>query len=218
MSFLSRVASFAAMALALVGPVALSSPGQAEILSQSLSPAVAQAPLANQLSNEPLVQTVPAVVPFQPTAPAPIAASAPAEPSYATLEAAVAAQSVPDSAGEDLRCLAAAVYHEAKGEPLAGQLAVADVILNRMGSGRFPKSVCSVVKQPGQFSFVRGGQLPDLDTGRPAYRTALAVAQVALNAKWDSPAPAALYFHAKTSNASWGRPRVTSIGHHIFYR
>ena len=54
---------------------------------------------------------------------------------------------------DDLRCLATAVYHESKGEPVEGQLAVAQVILNRVESGRYAKSVCGVVRQPGQFTF-----------------------------------------------------------------
>ena len=57
--------------------------------------------------------------------------------------------------------MAGAIYFEAKGEPLSGQLAVAEVILNRAKSGRFPKAICSVVTQRGQFSFVRGGRIPD---------------------------------------------------------
>lgn len=139
-------------------------------------------------------------------------------PDYASLEAAVAAQDMPESVGDDLSCLAGAIYFESKGEPLAGQLAVADVIINRTKSDKFPSTICGVVEQPGQFSFVRDGEIPHIDTNRPAYRTAMAVAQIALAKDWRSPAPTALYFHAKRVKPGWGLDQVASIGHHVFYR
>lgn len=136
---------------------------------------------------------------------------------FETLAAAIAAQdeAITDDA---LRCLAGAIYFEAKGEPVAGQLAVADVIINRTKSGRFPASVCGVVTQSGQFSFVHGGEMPVVDAGRAGYRTALAVAKVALAHAWESPAAGALFFHARRVNAGWNRGVVASIGNHIFYR
>jgi len=136
---------------------------------------------------------------------------------YGTLDAAVAAQSVPDDMGDELECMAGAIYFEAKGEPLSGQLAVAEVILNRTKSGNFPKSVCSVVTQRGQFSFVRGGHMPSVPSNRQ-YRTAVAVARVALADSWDSPASDAMYFHARRVTPGWHRQQVASIGNHIFYR
>ncbi|WP_235525259.1 cell wall hydrolase [Sphingomonas sp. Leaf42] len=136
---------------------------------------------------------------------------------FSTLDAAVAAQSAAID-DEELNCLAVSIYFESKGEPLAGQLAVADVILNRTTSGRFPSSVCSVVKQPGQFSFVKGGRLPDIDTSRRAWKTAVAVARVATKDLWQSPAKNALYFHARHVSPNWGKARVASVGNHIFYR
>ena len=137
---------------------------------------------------------------------------------FASLDAAIAAQDAPAAIEGDLACLAGAIYFESKGEPLSGQLAVADVIINRTQSGRFPDTICGVVTQPGQFSFVRGGKIPHIDLGRKAYRTALAVAQVALAKAWDNPAPDALYFHAKRVSPGWGRAKVASIGHHVFFR
>lgn len=137
---------------------------------------------------------------------------------FASLEAAVAAQDAPAAVDADLACLAGAIYFESKGEPLSGQLAVADVIINRTKSGRFPSTICGVVTQAGQFSFVRGGEIPHIDLKRKAYRTALAVAQVALDQEWDNPAPDALYFHAKHVKPGWGRAQVASIGHHVFFR
>jgi len=137
---------------------------------------------------------------------------------YASLDAAVAAQDMPTSVDDDLACLAGAIYFESKGEPLAGQLAVADVIINRTKSNKFPSTICGVVEQPGQFSFVRNGEIPHIDTDRPAYRTAMAVAQIALAKDWQNPAPTALYFHARSVKPGWGFTQVASIGHHVFYR
>lgn len=134
---------------------------------------------------------------------------------YPTLAAAVAAQQ-PSADDEQIRCLAGAIYFEARGEPLSGQLAVAEVILNRAASGRFAKSACGVVTQPGQFSFVRGGRVPDV-AENARWRTAVAVAKVAMKDAWDSEAGKALYFNAGRS-PSRALVRVASIGNHTFYR
>ena len=69
----------------------------------------------------------------------------------------------------DLTCLAQAIYFEARGEALAGQLAVGAVIVNRAGSDRYPSDYCGVVTQRGQFSFVRGGRIPSPDVSSPAW-------------------------------------------------
>ncbi|WP_439540367.1 cell wall hydrolase [Sphingomonas sp.] len=136
---------------------------------------------------------------------------------YATLAAAVAAQ---DAIADDAEhnCLAIGVYYESKGEPLEGQLAVAEVILNRAKSGRFPASVCGVLTQRGQFSFVRNGRLPQPPASARAWKTALAVAQVARDDAWDSRVSDALFFHARYVSPGWRRARVGSVGNHIFYR
>jgi N-acetylmuramoyl-L-alanine amidase len=116
-------------------------------------------------------------------------------------------------------CLAGAVYFEAKGEPLAGQLSVAEVVLNRARSGRFPDSVCAVVKQRGQFSFVRGGRMPAIARSSEAWRRAVAVASIALDELVDGHARGALFFHARRVSPRWrGLTRVASVGNHIFYR
>lgn len=136
---------------------------------------------------------------------------------FTTLAAAVAAQ---DAIADDAEhnCLAIGVYYESKGEPLEGQLAVAEVILNRTKSGRFPTSVCGVLTQRGQFSFVRNGRLPQPPASARAWKTALAVAQVARDDAWDSRVSDALFFHARYVQPGWRKARVGSVGNHIFYR
>ena len=137
--------------------------------------------------------------------------------SFVSLSDAVAAQS-PGTDDEHLRCLASAVYFEAQGEPLAGQLAVAQVILNRMKSGRYPGSVCGVITQPHQFGFVRGGAIPTIDTSRSAFRTAVAVAKVAMGQLWVTPQAASAMFFNGVRAARVGSVRIATIGRHAFYR
>ncbi|WP_267435484.1 cell wall hydrolase [Sphingomonas sp. GM_Shp_1] len=136
---------------------------------------------------------------------------------FESLAEAVAAQDDMASS-EELRCLAGAIYFESQGEPLSGQLAVAQVILNRTKSGRFPTGVCEVIKQRGQFSFVRHGEIPSVSPSRSAYRTAVAVAKVALAQAWDSTAGKALYFNTPGNRPGVRVQKVAAIGNHIFYR
>lgn len=217
MTILQRAATIAAMSFALAGLIG-SSPSLATELDHGLTIAAPSAPgLIPAVAVTPAVTFAPAqaVVQPLPTAPATPATDVPSE--FDTLDAAVAAQDAA-IADDALRCLAGAIYFEAKGEPLSGQLAVADVILNRTKSGRFPGDVCGVVKQPGQFSFVRGGSIPSIDADRAGYRTAVAVAKVALRAAWANPASEALFFHARSVAPGWGMRKVASIGNHVFYR
>ena len=117
----------------------------------------------------------------------------------------------------ELKCLATAVYFESKGEPLEGQLAVAQVILNRVEDGRFGSSICSVVKAPRQFSFVRGGTMPT-PRGTLQWDTAKAVAVIAASAGWNEIVPDATHFHAVHVNPRWKLRRVATVGQHVFYR
>lgn len=120
---------------------------------------------------------------------------------------------------EQHECLAGAVYFESKGEPLEGQLAVAEVILNRANSGRFPTSICGVVKQKSQFSFVRGGRIPPAPRSSEAWRKAVAIAHIAQKDLADSAGSKAMFFHARYVSPAWrGLTRIASLGNHIFYR
>lgn len=215
MTFFNRAATIAAMTFTLTGLIGTSTPGFALELDKTV--------------NVPTTVSVPQPIPTPAVATTPVQV-APAEPAaqsdgrdpaptleYASLSEAVAAQDTGTLNGDDLACMAGAVYFEAKGEPLSGQLAVADVIINRTKSGRFPKSICSVVKQPGQFSFVRHGHIPAI-ANSAAYRTAVAVARVAMADAWDSPAADAMYFHARRVSPAWRMQKVASIGNHVFYR
>ena len=123
------------------------------------------------------------------------------------------------SAGSrELECLATGIYYESKSEPLAGQLAVGQVIANRASSGRFPSTYCGVLFQRGQFSFVRGGSLPSVPRASKQWQTAVAVAKIVSQRLQSSNAAKALFFHARRVSPGWRLTRVASIGNHIFYR
>jgi spore germination cell wall hydrolase CwlJ-like protein len=116
-------------------------------------------------------------------------------------------------------CLVKAIYFEARSESLEGQLAVAEVILNRAASALYPSTICGVVTQPAQFSFIRAGQFPIPDRSSDGWRRALAIADIARKGLADAVAPNVLWYHATYVAPSWGRrlTRVAQIGTHIFY-
>ena len=123
---------------------------------------------------------------------------------------------------EEAHCIAVAVYHEARGESLQGQLAVARVIMNRAASGKYPTTWCGTVKQPWQFSFVnpRTGVMPGVDQSSAAWRKALGVTRLATANAVPVLSTDVLWYHADYVAPSWGRrlTRVNKIGTHIFYR
>lgn len=148
------------------------------------------------------------------------AAPVPALPTNQPLSTLVAAQGAGPALDEQGECLATAVYFESMGELLEGQLAVAQVVINRANSGRYPTNWCAVVKQKAQFSFVRAGRFPRIDAGCQAWRKAQAIARIAA-AKMAQVLPDdVLWYHADYVAPSWGRrlARVDKIGAHIFYR
>ena len=132
-----------------------------------------------------------------------------------TLEAKVAATEVDSAAQDDqLRCLATAIYFEARSESLEGQLAVAEVVRNRARSGRFPTSLCGVVYQPSQFSFSHRRS----PSNREQWTRAMKIATIAMSDGWHEIVPDALYFHAARVSPGWNAHRVARIGNNIFYR
>lgn len=119
-------------------------------------------------------------------------------------------------------CLAENIYHEARSEPVDGKQAVAFVTINRTQDSRFPKSICSVVKQKTtgicQFSWFC---LPTkLNKDSDGYKEAMAVAlYVFVNyEKLNDFTKGALYYHADYVNPRWKLKRTTKIGKHIFYK
>lgn len=124
-----------------------------------------------------------------------------------------------DAGSHELECLATGIYFESKGEPLAGQLAVGQVIANRAESGRrFPSTYCGVLFQRGQFSFVHGRSLPRVPHSNRQWQTAVAVARIVDRNLKDSVVGNALFFHARYVSPGWHLKRVASIGNHVFFR
>lgn len=115
----------------------------------------------------------------------------------------------------DLHCLALNIYHESRGESLAGQAAVALVTLNRVHSPHWPRTVCGVVYQPRQFSWTLQRHKPVHDPR--AWQTAVAVARAAVEGRFQH--FSATHFHTHQVRPHWRKKLevVTTIGNHIFY-
>ena len=124
-------------------------------------------------------------------------------------------------------CLAEAMYYEARGEGLDGQMAVAEVVYNRMRSGNYPKTLCEIVFEGSglrtgcQFSFTCDGELRYARSPvvwRHLRRLALQIVlgQIQLRGLTSG----ALSFHAVDVAPGWAdtMERTTQIGNHIFYR
>jgi spore germination cell wall hydrolase CwlJ-like protein len=202
-----RAGAFASAALliALFSGAGLSSALAQDQIVVANAPVAAEPTSDLRFVSSPVVQDIPAQQP---------AASA------NSLQELVSSIPADSELSAELLCLAQAVYFEARGEELRGQLAVARVVINRATSGQFPDDYCSVVRQRGQFSFVHGGQIPSAETGSTAWRKAVAIARIAHQDLWQSAAGDALYFHAARVNPQWASNRgaVTRIDGHVFYR
>jgi spore germination cell wall hydrolase CwlJ-like protein len=127
-----------------------------------------------------------------------------------------------------LTCLALNIYFEARGEPLAGQYAVAEVTMNRLAARRYPKTVCGVVHQKnwdslrgryvGAFSWTELDEKPSLRSKE--WRRAVEVADAVYYARHTPALKGALHYHASYIEPSWskGQAPVARIGRHIFYK
>jgi N-acetylmuramoyl-L-alanine amidase len=129
---------------------------------------------------------------------------------------------------KSLTCLAFNVYFEARGEPVAGQYAVAEVTMNRVASGRYPDTVCGVVHQknwdPLRKRYVSAFSWNELDE-RPSledetFRRAWEVAEAVYYGRHTPTLAGALHYHARYIQPSWARGNkpVARIGEHVFYR
>jgi len=197
-------------------------PAQVGAASEPLIP-VTSTTLPKAVVPQPLSIDVPAPVGAAP-APvidelAPLPATPSSDLSALDLNTLVAQMRSSEPGSRELECLAVGIYFESKSEPLAGQLAVGEVIANRANSnGRFPSSYCGVLFQRSQFSFIRGRALPSVPRSSRQWTTAVAIAKIVDQDLKDSAATNALFFHAKRVSPRWKLKRVASIGNHIFYR
>lgn len=129
---------------------------------------------------------------------------------------------------QDLTCLARNVYFEARGEPVAGQYAVAEVTMNRRAAARYPETICAVVYQKnwdairgryvGAFSWTEFNVLPE---PRGAdWERARKVAEEVYFGRHVPSLQGAMYFHATYIMPAWAKEKtpVARIGRHVFYR
>lgn len=128
---------------------------------------------------------------------------------------------------KQLTCLSRNIYWEAASEPFEGKVAVAQVTLNRMESGKFPDSVCGVVHQKTsvlnkvvcQFSWLCEATHKTRPIHEAAFRESEEVAKmVMLEGFRLKGLENALYYHADYVNPKWNKEKVSKIGRHIFYK
>lgn len=133
---------------------------------------------------------------------------------------------MPRAAGDaQWRCLAEAIYFEARGEPIAGQIAVAEVVLNRVDSRSYPDTVCEVTNQgmgrgrACQFSYACDGQ-PEVMKSPLARDRAGKLARLMIDGRARTITAGATHFHATYVRPGWSRKfaRTAAIGNHVFFR
>lgn len=133
---------------------------------------------------------------------------------------------LPRASGDaEWQCLAEAIYYESRGEPLTGQIAVAEVILNRVQSRQYPNTICGVTRQGAgsgracQFSYACDGAPERMASSGPRER-AEKLARAMLDGYPRKVTDGALHFHATYVSPRWARQmtRTASIGNHLFYR
>jgi hypothetical protein len=213
-----RAAGFAAAAFALVAGASYSDPASAgETVTAVPAGITVEAPRASTMTDPSLFSKMWANVTalVTPTPATPVVAPVPTS----DLAALVLAYAGTQAADREQECLANAVYFEARSEPIEGQLAVAEVVLNRSASGRYPTDLCAVITQKAQFSFIRRGRFPHADRGSEAWKKAVAIASIARQKLAGSLPSSCLWYHATYVSPKWGKrlTRQTQIGLHIFY-
>ena len=131
----------------------------------------------------------------------------------------------PATGGPQWKCLSEALYFEARGEDLWGQIAVAEVILNRVDSDRFPDTVCSVIRDGTgrrhrcQFSYYCDGKAEEI--GNPtAFERIQKIAAMMIEGRARTLTKGATFYHTDAVTPSWmsAMDQTAIIGDHIFYR
>jgi hypothetical protein len=156
---------------------------------------------------------------------APVKVSAPKGSGKLTYDPGVLAARPAASGGPEWQCLSEALYFEARGETLKGQIAVAEVILNRVASQRFPDTVCAVINQGTgrkyacQFTYTCDGR-PEHITEPAAFQRVGKVARMMLDGAPRRLAGGATYYHTTAVRPRWAQrfERTTKLGVHLFYR
>lgn len=124
----------------------------------------------------------------------------------------------------ELICLAMTVYYEGRSESFPGQVAIAEVVMNRVADARYPDSICGVVTQGGtrrhrcQFSYHCDGK-PEAPANWRAWRRSRVVASLAYHQVVDADLKGATHYHADYASPAWRHELqfLGNIGTHIFY-
>lgn len=220
-SFIARTALVAASALISTGAAhAQAVQSEAAVVrSASFEQFIGRVGGAKVETPAPVARIVPAS--FSPVVvaqPALVAAPARPAPSVRTPEAKPAAARIVQRRDDVERgCLAEAIMHEAGGEPEAGRIAVAEVIMNRAKSGIFPASICGVVNQKGQFTYPHGRPVKAAQQSR--WQDAVSLASRMMAGVVQPVLQGAMYFHSVRVRPDWSTTarRITKIGAHVFY-
>ena len=209
----------AVSALLLLAATSLAAPAIAEtgagtdaVVSRAMSrdnPVLVRAAISRMFGARPMARDEAAV-----------AAATPATLDGAALDA------MPAATGDaQWQCLAEAIYFESRGEPIEGQVAVAEVVLNRVDDRNFPSTVCGVTRQGAgsgrgcQFSYACDGN-PDVMRSVVSRQRSEKLAALMLAGRPRTVTDGATYFHTRSVRPGWAgkMTRTTSIGHHYFYR
>ncbi|MGJ8610015.1 MAG: cell wall hydrolase [Octadecabacter sp.] len=149
----------------------------------------------------------------------------PTAPDVITYDNAFLASQPSASGGEQWRCLAEALYFEARGESVRGMFAVGEVIMNRVDSARFPSTLCGVINQGTgrqfacQFTYTCDGAAEQIHE-QAAWNRVGKVARLLIDGAPRQLTNGATHYHTRAVNPRWARvfPRTASIGSHYFYR
>jgi N-acetylmuramoyl-L-alanine amidase len=191
-------ASVAFLAAVIAAPASVGSAAETSDVSPILSYDIADAPLSfsPEAAKRAMLEqaTAPAAIPAAPVQPIAVADNDP-----------------------ELECMAKVVHHEAANQSRDGQLAVAQLMMNRKQSGRFASTICGVAHQPRQF-FNTNAYNPRRDA---RWEMALDVAREAMAGQTQSVIPGAVFYHAayqKATSFFRTRQRIAKLGDHVFYR
>jgi len=130
--------------------------------------------------------------------------------------------SADESESTPLNCLAKNIFHEARGEGKHGMMMVGHVVLNRVKSKQFSDTICGVIYQPKQFSWVHKKKKHTVSKESKEWKISLEAAKMVLERSHD-PTKGSLYFYSSSSikkKPAWVKKKevVTKVGNHVFLR
>lgn len=212
---MSAVSALLLLAVASVAAPAQAEAGKDQVVARAMSrdnPTLVRAAITRMFGTPPMARDEAEVTPAR--------AKIDGKIDGAALDAMPAA-----SGGDDWRCLSEAIYFESRGEPIEGQIAVAEVVLNRVDDRNFPRTVCGVTRQGVgsgrgcQFSYACDGN-PDVMRSAGARARSEKLAALMLAGHPRTVTDGATYFHTRSVRPGWAgkMTRTNAIGHHYFYR